>query len=158
MCVKQHVVNVTAMFFALSVNGDKTTTQSDTGALTKACLWLPAAVAIVSSLCAQTRGKEAVAPAPQVVKLARQYLETTDAAARETLGRELDASDDDPEAVALALKPNPLSEFQAGYFQHEPFRSPELRERYPDARLYYIVPESYRPSTPTGLIVMMHGG
>jgi len=44
------------------------------------------------------------------------------------------------------------------YFQAKHFETPTLRQRHPDDLLYYIVPESYRPEEPTGLIVLMHGG
>jgi len=94
----------------------------------------------------------------KVKRLAREYLETTDAAKRAELARELDAFDCDPESVVLSLKPKPPAKFEAGYFEKQCFRTPELLAKYPDARLYYIVPEFYRPGKAIGLIVMMHGG
>jgi len=47
---------------------------------------------------------------------------------------------------------------EAGYFAEHHFRVPELREKHPDDLLFYVVPGSYRPDTPTGLIILMHGG
>ena len=87
---------------------------------------------------------------PQVVDLARQYLAASGAAEKLGLAARLDACGCDPESVVLALRPAPAEGIEPGYFAGEHFRVPELREKHPDDLLFYVVPESYRPDTPTG--------
>lgn len=94
----------------------------------------------------------------EVADLARQYLCNPNAGAKEKLAQRLDTSGYDPESVVSALRPPPPKDVKPGYFEEQHFRVPELREKHPDDLLFYVVPESYRPDTPTGLIILMHGG
>lgn len=45
-----------------------------------------------------------------------------------------------------------------GYHAEETFRDPRRLEKYPKDLLYFVVPKTYDPKRPTGLIVFMHGG
>ena len=104
-----------------------------------------------------------VAPQPgtvpaEVLRDAQEYLVCTEGATEQALARRLDACSLDPQSVVRALRPQPSREVKSGYFAGEHFRSPELRKRYPDDLLYYVVPDSYRPEAPTGLVILMHGG
>ena len=44
-----------------------------------------------------------------------------------------------------------------GYYPELNFREPR-REKYPRDLLYFVVPSSYDPARPTGLIIFLHGG
>ena len=93
---------------------------------------------------------------PQIRALAAQYVAAYASVKR--LAHQLDNCGCDPESVVRALRPAPAKDAKPGYYDAEHFRSPELLKRHPDDLLFCVVPESYRPETPTGLIVLMHGG
>ena len=116
------------------------------------------AFAAIFVLCAQASASERRGVPADVVRLACQFLESTDATARQALAAQLDASACDPLAVVWALRPEPAEDAKTGYFPAHHFRVPELRAKHPDDLLYTVVPKSYRPDTPTGLVVFMHGG
>jgi len=77
---------------------------------------------------------------------------------KQRLAQRLDASGCDPVSVVRSLRPPPVTDVKPGYYPEQHFRVPEFRAQHPDDLLFYVVPESYRPDTPTGLIVLMHGG
>ncbi len=92
----------------------------------------------------------------KVKAMANDYLRQC--AAEQELALRLDRSGCDPLSVVRALRPAPEPDVKPGYYDAEHFHSPELRKKHPDDLLFYVVPESYRPDNPTGLIVFMHGG
>ncbi len=49
-------------------------------------------------------------------------------------------------------------EYQYGLVRHQHFSIPSLRKKFPDDLLYFYVPDNYRPATPFGLLIFMHGG
>jgi predicted esterase len=106
-------------------------------------------------------GPVAMAPAANLddaVELAREYLETTDSQERSRLSRELAAYDRDWKDVIQALRPRPDRVVKPGYYKEEHFTQPQLRKKHPEDLLYFVVPTSYCPERPTGLVVFMHGG
>ena len=44
------------------------------------------------------------------------------------------------------------------YYPHEHFTAADRLKRHPRDLLYYLVPTSYRPDRPSGLIIFLHGG
>lgn len=125
--------------------------------MSRLCFALIAAVFALAA-CSQIAAGASVTVSAKAVQLARHYLESTDAVRRQQIAQQLDVCREDPEAVVAVLRPRPSADFKAGLFEKESFQAPELRTRHPDARLYYLVPDSYCPKVPTGLLVMMHGG
>ena len=107
--------------------------------------------------CGRAAGRSAP-PSDDVLALARSYLELEDVARRATIAARLDVSGCDPLAVVKALRPAPEPGIAPGYRRAEPFRSPTLRERYPDDLLYYTIPATYDPQRPTGMAIILHGG
>ena len=93
-----------------------------------------------------------------VIRVAREYVATADPEHRSELAAELDRSGCDPVHLVRALRPLPAREVEPGYYRAEHFLAPDLREKYPDDLLYYVVPESYTPDEPSALAVVMHGG
>jgi len=94
----------------------------------------------------------------ETVKTARQYLECSDRRERVALSEKLAAYTGDWRDVVEALRPRPTQAVKPGYYREEHFTAPRLREKHPDDLLYLVVPTSYRPEQPTGLVVFMHGG
>jgi pimeloyl-ACP methyl ester carboxylesterase len=92
------------------------------------------------------------------VRLCRQYLAADDEDDRARLAAQLDAYSGDIEPVVRALATRSYPPVEAGYHAEERFQSAELRKKYPDDLLYFVVPKTYDPNRPTGLIVFMHGG
>lgn len=107
-----------------------------------------------------TRATQAAPPGSMdldmAVRLSREYLATVDN--RERLQTRLRQFSGDIEAVIRALSARAFPAVKAGYHAEEKFRSVERLEKYPDDLLYFVVPKSYQATTPTGLIVFMHGG
>jgi predicted esterase len=92
------------------------------------------------------------------IALARQYLEGRDPQDRRRLAAELAKYEGDIEPVIEPLRVQEHRRQSPGYHPSVHFRSPGLRKKHPDELLYLVVPETYRPDSPTGLIVFMHGG
>jgi len=116
-------------------------------------------VARISTLALSIAAGLHAGDVPQsVCDMARQYLSARDAETRQTLARQLDLSGCDPVSVVRALRPAPATDVTPGYYPGEHFRTPELLKKHPDSLLFYVVPEGYRPNTPTALVVLMHGG
>ncbi|MGH7134780.1 MAG: alpha/beta hydrolase-fold protein, partial [Pirellulales bacterium] len=93
-----------------------------------------------------------------VVALARDYLATDDDSSRAQCAARLTEYRGEIQPVLDELREQTFQPVEAGYHPEEHFSQPDLRERHPDDLLYFTVPESYRPETPCGLIVFMHGG
>ena len=72
----------------------------------------------------------------------------------ETLRRYSGAID---QVVAACRRPV-KKEYRMGLIGQQHFEIPSLRETYPEDLLFYYVPENYRPETPFGLLIFMHGG
>ncbi len=87
---------------------------------------------------------------------AARYVEA--ASSLEELDAMLEKCGCDPERLVLSLRPRPDGSVKPGYYEAEHFKTGELSRKYPDELLYFVVPESYTPEKPTGLIVFMHGG
>jgi len=94
----------------------------------------------------------------ETVKTARQCLECADRQEKAALLRKLGEYTDDWRDVVEALRPRPTQAAKPGYYREEHFTDPRLLEKHPDDLLYLVVPASYRPEQPTGLVVFMHGG
>lgn len=92
------------------------------------------------------------------VSLSRQYLASDDDEERSRLEARLSGyrGEIDPVVAALAARTYPA--VKPGYYADEKFESAELRKKYPQDWLYFIVPPTYEPKQPTGLIVFLHGG
>lgn len=89
---------------------------------------------------------------------AREYL-ALPADRRAALEAELDAYRGPLDPVLQALRPAPgMAESRKGEIRNEPFMAPGLRARYPDDLLFFYVPHRYDSSTPSGLLVFLHGG
>lgn len=92
------------------------------------------------------------------VALARQYLSTDDEAERAALATSLAEYAGDIQPVLDKLREQTHEPVDPGYHAEEHFSLPDLLDKHPDDLLYFTVPEDYRPDTPAGLIVFMHGG
>lgn len=91
------------------------------------------------------------------VALSREFL-TADDEQRDRLTSKLVTYTGPIEAVLAALTARSYPAVESGYYQAKSFESPALQDKYPDALLYFRVPENYDPAKPTGLIVFLHGG
>ena len=125
------------------------------------CSWTtspcPFMTTILASLLALS-GDTGAADFDETVKTARQYLECSDRQERVALSRKLAEYTDDWRDVVEALRPRTTQAAKPGYYREERFRDPRLREKHPDDLLYLVVPTSYQPDKPSGLVVFMHGG
>lgn len=99
----------------------------------------------------------AAAEINDAVPLAREYLKLDDDR-REELAKELAKYDADFAAVIDRLSRPKHDDVEAGYHPDAHFTLPNLAEERPDDLLFFLVPESYRPAKPTGLVIFMHGG
>jgi predicted esterase len=91
-------------------------------------------------------------------RLGRQYLTTHDSPERSRLAFQLAGYEGDIEPIIKRLSARAYEQATPGYHPIRHFSVRELRKNHPKELLYFDVPESYRPDTPTGLIVFMHGG
>jgi hypothetical protein len=80
------------------------------------------------------------------------------AADRETLLDSLPDDVEDPIGLVRSCLRRGHDGRETGVHLNERFELPHLRERYPDEQLNFCVPDSYDPSEPTGLLVLLHGG
>ncbi len=122
----------------------------------------------------------------EALKLAREYMDSEDAAKRAEILRTVDAYGERLDEIALALRPAPPKGARTGHLAEEKFTVPRLRARMEriiprpegpvlsyapskDSSLKAIapgeeymnwayVPESYDPAKPLGLVVSLHGG
>jgi predicted esterase len=94
----------------------------------------------------------------ETVRTARQYLECNDPQPRAALSEKLAEFTGDWRDVVTALRPRPSQAVKPGYYREQHFTDPQLRQKHPDDLLYLVVPTSYQPDQPTGLVVFMHGG
>jgi acetyl esterase/lipase len=92
------------------------------------------------------------------VALCRDFLASADDEERLRLNARLATFHGDFDAVIQALRSRNYPAVKPGYYEELKFQSPAANEKYPKDLLYFIVPETYHPSQPTGLIVFMHGG
>jgi len=63
-----------------------------------------------------------------------------------------------PELLVLSCLRRQRAGRCPGLFLDERFEMPHLRACYPDDVLNFLVPDSYSPNCPTGLLVLLHGG
>lgn len=92
------------------------------------------------------------------VRLARQFLTSESDDEREQLHARLDGFAGDIDRVLNALRDRDYPAVKPGYYPELKFAAESRREKYPDDLLYFVVPKSYDPARPTGLIVFLHGG
>jgi pimeloyl-ACP methyl ester carboxylesterase len=92
------------------------------------------------------------------VEISQAYLASHSRSERRELAAKLVDYRGDVSAVLDRLHPHTFPEVAAGYFAAKHLANPELLARNPDDLLYYLVPKSYRPDRPTGLIIFLHGG
>jgi len=92
------------------------------------------------------------------VKLAREYLASTNPVARGKLAAQLATFEGDLDPLIRELSAQTHQPVTAGYLPKEHFATPDLRRKHPDDLLYFTIPKSYRPDWATGLIIFMHGG
>lgn len=126
--------------------------------------WIAAVFGIACVVCIALGDARAAPPeqaAPDfdaAVRLSRKYLTAEDDEERERLALQLDSYVGDIEPVVRTLSSQTHPPVKAGYYAEEKFQSVERREKYPKDLLYFVVPKTYDPVRPTGLIVFMHGG
>ncbi len=92
-----------------------------------------------------------------VRELIRAYLYDP-AADREAILGDLPEGVGKPAALLHSCLQRAHERREAGVHFGESFEMPHLQARYPDEELNFLVPESYDPATPTGLMVLLHGG
>jgi pimeloyl-ACP methyl ester carboxylesterase len=92
------------------------------------------------------------------VALSREYLEADDDDERQRLRSRLSGYSGEINAVVRELSLRNNSPVDAGYHAEEKFRDARRLKKYPNDLLYFVVPKTYDPKRPTGLIVFMHGG
>ena len=92
------------------------------------------------------------------VRYAREYLASHGAGERSGLAAKLARFHGDWSAVVDQLRERSFPSAAAGYYAARHFSDPDLLAARPDDLLYFVVPPSYRPDRPSGLIVFLHGG
>ena len=92
------------------------------------------------------------------VELARQFLASEDNDERERLRTRLEGFTGDIEEVLRVLRTRTYPAIKPGYYPELSFSDERRRAKYPRDLLYFVVPESYDPVRPTGLIIFLHGG
>jgi predicted esterase len=118
-------------------------------------IYVAGAMAFIPAPRAYCQG---LATANGAVELAREYLATDDDTQRANLAVRLAEYSGDIQRVLDKLAEQTHEPVGPGYHAEEHFSLPDLVDRHPDDLLYFTVPEDYRPDTPSGLIVFMHGG
>jgi predicted esterase len=113
-------------------------------------------VAILAILPAIARGQSM--GEGTAVEISRAYLASHSSTEQRQLAAKLANFQGDWSAVIKQLRSQTFPEIAAGYLPAEHFSSPELLARNPDDLLYFVVPKSYRPDRPAGLIIFLHGG
>lgn len=103
-------------------------------------------------------GMASAVGAVDIAATAQAYLEIADEAERAEYRAELADFSGDFQAVVDELQRRDFAPVEDGYYPEEHFALPELLAKHPDDLLYFTVPVGYRPDTPAGLIVFMHGG
>ncbi|HEY2146970.1 MAG TPA: hypothetical protein VGH32_03480, partial [Pirellulales bacterium] len=114
-----------------------------------------AAATIIALACT---GRSATLDLDTAVKLSNQWLAARDPVERKRLAAKLGEFEGDPPAVIARLSSRSFQSVKSGYIPEEHFSQSDLRRKHPDDLLYFVVPKSYRPDRPTGLIVFLHGG
>lgn len=94
----------------------------------------------------------------EAVEVGRQYLSNEDDVPRAMLSAKLANYEGEIQPVLDKLAQRQYRPVEPGYHPEEHFSRADLLEKHVDDLLYFTVPKSYRPDTPTGLIVFMHGG
>ena len=92
------------------------------------------------------------------VRLARQFLASEEDDEREQLRSRLDSFTGDIDGVMRALRPRVYPAVKPGYYPELKFSAERRHKKYPRDLLYFVVPSSYDPARPTGLIIFLHGG
>ena len=92
------------------------------------------------------------------VGIARDYLGSTSAARLTQLSKELSRYDVEWDSVIKGLQPVPPVAEKLNRLISDRFRTPHLKRKHPDARLYYVIPGSYTNTVPNGLLIYLHGG
>jgi predicted esterase len=118
-------------------------------------IYLLAAGVVVS---AAGLGQSATLDLDSAAKLSNQWLSSRDPAEIKRLAAKLSQIDGDPAPVIARLSSRSFKNVKSGYIPEEHFSQNELHHKHPDDLLYFVVPKSYRPDRPTGLIVFLHGG
>ena len=90
--------------------------------------------------------------------LSREYLASDDREERAEIAAKLATYKGYIEPVLLQLQARTFNRVESGYHADKSFSIPELAEKHPDDLLFFNVPPSYSPKTPTGLVVFLHGG
>ncbi len=117
-----------------------------------------AAVSFVFEVTAQTQLPEHGLGFPTVVRLSREYLAADNANVQRPLQARLEQYRGDLDAVLSELQHRTYPPVKPGYYGEEAFQSAARREKYPRDLLYFVVPPTYDPARPTGLIIFLHGG
>ncbi len=118
-------------------------------------------IALAFCVLMSSQANPAAAQEPKLqpaVTFAKEFLDEDDEDRRGELARSLAAYDGQCDAVLSRLQLQTYEPIQPGYYPDEEFTDPDLKESHPDDLLYFLVPKSYRPDRPTGLVVFMHGG
>lgn len=100
----------------------------------------------------------ASADVAEAIAISRSWLNSRDPAERKHVGAQLAADDGQIDAVIGGLRTATFPAVRPGYDPEEHFTVDRLRKKHADDLLYFVVPKSYRPDRPTGLIVFLHGG
>jgi predicted esterase len=100
---------------------------------------------------------KAVEPS-QTVEWSREFLSCKDRDTRKQIQKKLATYQGDIDSILEKLREKKYEKVKNGYIPRENFTEEALRKKHPDDLLYFMIPKSYRPDHPTGLIVFMHGG
>ena len=92
------------------------------------------------------------------VVLCRQYVASQSRAERRQLLAQLADYQGELDPVLRRWPRRPIGWSRAAIFPRNISPRPSCAGAMPDDLLYFVVPASYRPDRPTGLIVFMHGG
>ena len=121
--------------------------------------WIQLAVLLGTVYLAEVRAADrSPVDDEAAVRVARQYLTSEDRQERKQCLSRLESFTGDMENVLRTLRTRTYPPVKPGYYPELKFDSAKRREKYPRDLLYFIVPKSYDPTRPTGLVVFLHGG
>ncbi len=114
-------------------------------------------VTLATAILALTGAVADAQPTDELRGLVTTYLYGSGAEKADVLSKLADCCGD-PIALVQSCVEKSYGGRSTGKLLDERFELPYLRELYPEDVLNFLVPESYDPTQPTGLLILLHGG
>lgn len=93
----------------------------------------------------------------KAAELAQAYMYAADEE-KSAIAEQIGDYDGDPVELVRSLIARSREGREPGTHLDGRFEHPHLKDRYPEDVLNFLVPESYDPAVPTGLLILLHGG